>query len=124
MLDFENLDKVSNIVCRINSTLVIKHVVELKNNRPSKKNDKFSVYGFYYENKNPISKYKPVGDAGGNLMFTSNGYISIENKKNVVRNETVLSETLCDNRYYHRPTASQTSSLSSAHHGTLLGIPL
>ena len=42
MLDFENLDKVSNIVCRINSTLVIKHVVELKNNRPSKKNDKFS----------------------------------------------------------------------------------
>lgn len=94
MLDFENLDKVSNIVCRINSTLVIKHVVELKNNRPSKKNDKFSVYGFYYENKNPISKYKPVEAAGGNLMFTSNGYISIENKKNVVRNETVLSETL------------------------------
>lgn len=95
MINFETLDKASNIVCRINSTLVIKHIVELRQKHPNKKNDKFSSYGFYYENnlKN-LPEHLKQDYAGGNLMFSGNGYICVENKKNVIRNESVLSETL------------------------------
>lgn len=95
MIDFDNLDRTSNIVCRINSTLVIKHIVEFKQPHPNKKNDKFSTYGFYYDNNNrPNVPEKFKNYTGGNLMFSGNGYISVENKRNVVRQESVLSETL------------------------------
>jgi len=95
MIDFDNLDRASNIVCRINSTLVIKHVVEFRQKNPNKRQDRFGTYGFYYDSSNrPNVPERFKGADGGALMFSGNGFISVENKRNVVRNESVLSETL------------------------------
>ena len=96
MYNFDNLDKVSNIVCKINSTLCIKHVVELRG-RSDKKDSKPLQYGFYYDNKMLSSKFSNVAAKtvnSGNLLFNSNGYLVIENKKNIVKNGSVFTETL------------------------------
>ena len=80
MLDFENLDKLSNVICRINTSISLKHVVELKNSSKD-----FNQYGFYYSTKNSNN---------GNLMFNNRGYISLENKKTIVGNNGIVNSSV------------------------------
>ena len=98
MIDFEDLDRVSNVVCQINSTLSIKHVVEIKKRMFNNKKDvKLLPYGFLYgpNTKNPgTNSNLPSKYNNPSLLFNSTGYISIENKKTSVKNEVVVSETV------------------------------
>ena len=97
MINFDSLDKVSNIICRINSTMCLKHVVELRGKPGFKKDKPPMQYGYYCDNSKktlPSGVNVPSKFTGGYLMFDSVGYIAIENKKTVVRNETPLTETL------------------------------
>lgn len=72
MINFEKLNKAVNVICRINSTICLKHVVDITN---VGENGNRSSYGFYYESKGH----------NGNLMFNNNGYISLESKKMFIR---------------------------------------
>lgn len=63
MVDFDNLDKITNVICRPTPTLVVKHIVSLRRKDPilkdSKRNFAFNysfngTSGIYFDNKSEV----------------------------------------------------------------------
>lgn len=102
MLDFESLDKVSNTLCKINSTLSIKHVIEMKNRSSNRRDARVNNFAFYYSlpYKNPkfygMDK-SPSTNSG--LVFNNNGHVVIESKKASIKNDQMVSDTIKINIY-------------------------
>ncbi len=81
MIYFEDLDKISNVVCKVTPSLYLKHVIILKQENP-KTNTKMD-FAFYYNcsNNNPY-------DSSKGIMFRMNSsYLILENV-NYVRDKT------------------------------------
>lgn len=102
MLDFESLDKVSNTLCKINSTLSIKHVIEMKNRSSNKRNARVNDFAFYYSlpYKNPkFYNMDKAPSTNSGLVFNNNGHIVIESKKTSIKNDQMVSDTIKVNVY-------------------------
>lgn len=97
MIDFETLDKVSNTLCKINSTLSIKHVIEMKNRSSNRKNARVNDFAFYYSlpYKNPkFYGMDKVPSTNSGLVFNNNGHIVIESKKSSIKDGQISSDTI------------------------------
>lgn len=85
MIDFDSLDKVSNTICKINSTLSIKHVIDLRSRSSNRRDARVNDHAFYYNF--PISSghsfygmdKAPKTTQG--IIFNDEGHIVIESKK-------------------------------------------
>lgn len=86
MIDFDSLDKVTNTICKINSTLSIKHVIQLREKSSNRVDARINDHAFYYNFpvKSGTDYYgmRKAPRTVQGLIFNDNGYIIIENKRN------------------------------------------
>lgn len=90
MLNFDELDKVSSVICKPNPTLTVKHVVRLSRMNPS--DGKMMPYAFIYDTskfgKTPDPRFKNPKQVIG-MSGTCDGYVDLEsNRTKIVDGES------------------------------------